>query len=464
MHDYDGFLASKHVEAQRFGLTDLPSLDQYPLFPFQRDIVQWALRQGRAALFEECGLGKTLQFLSWTDALVRSGEVSRALILAPLAVAQQIVREGDKFGIKVAYARDQSEVTGSITVTNYERLERFDTNAFQAVVLDESSILKAFMGATKRRILESFAATRFKLACTATPAPNDHLELGNHGEFLGIMSSHEMIARWFINDTTQMGTYRLKHYAVESFWNWVTTWARCVGRPSDMGYEDGGFNLPDLHEHTHELTVDIVNGRTDGMLFRIPDLSATNVHQERKRTATERAQVIGRVIAAEPDEPWLIWCETDYEADAVAHAIPDVVDVRGSDSLEHKEEALMGFVTGKVKRLVTKPRLAGFGMNFQHCARVAFIGPTFSYEQHYQAVRRVWRFGQTRPVHVHMPLASTETGIWEVMRAKRKAHETMQESMFAAARRAQTNQASSPNYNPRHIGRLPAWLKTKEAA
>lgn len=459
MDAYTAMVAAKGVTVPTSGI-EAPRKISARLFPFQRACVAWALERGRAALFEDCGLGKGPQQLEWARHVAEHTH-GRVLILAPLAVAQQTVREGVKFNIPVAYAHDASEIREAITVTNYERLDRFDAAAFSGVVLDESSILKAYMGPTKRRLVEAFAPTPFRLCCTATPAPNDYMELGNHSDFLGVLSSHEMLTRWFINDTSQAGTYRVKGHAVGPFWDWVSSWARCVGKPSDLGaYKDDGFVLPPLTVHRHVIDVDVTRDRGE-RLFRLPDLSATSVHQEKRLTIGERAAKVAALVAAEPHEPWLIWCETDYEADALARAIPSAVDVRGSQSLEAKEGALMGFVDGTVRVLITKPKLAGFGLNLQHCARVAFVGPTFSFEAYYQAIRRAWRFGQTRAVDVHVVMASTEVDVWNILTRKAEDHRAMQLEMFAAMRRAQTNEAPAVAYSPTHAGQLPAWLTTE---
>lgn len=458
MTTYEDFLASKRVVVPEVGLKRIPQLSA-ALFPFQREAVRWALRRGRAALFEDCGLGKSLQSLEWSR-IVASYTKGEVLILAPLAVAGQTVREGEKFGIPVAYAREQADVAGPITITNYELLERFDPSRFAGVVLDESSILKNFMGATKRRLLEAFAATPFRLACTATPAPNDHLELGNHAEFLGVLSSHEMIARWFINDTSTFGTYRLKGHAIVPFWDWVASWARCVGRPSDLGkrFSDEGYVLPALQVDKHALEVDVTTGRGE-QLFRAPDLSATSVHREKRLTVGARAAKVAELVRAEPDEQWLIWCETDYEADALVAALPEATDVRGTDTLEQKTTALLGFATGVVRWMITKPKIAALGLNFQSCAHVAFVGPTFSFEQYYQAIRRVWRFGQRRPVRAHVVMAQTEIEVWSVLLRKAADHDAMKASMFEAMRRAQAkSEERAVDYDPQHVGRLPAWL------
>jgi hypothetical protein len=431
------------------------------LFGFQRELVRWALKLGKAALFCECGLGKTPMQLEWADRVAQHTQ-GPVLILAPLAVSQQTVREGEKFDVPVRYAGDQSEVKSHVVITNYERLHKFDSSAFAGVVLDESSCIKQFMGSRKREIFEAFAKTPFKLACTATPAPNDHMELGQHCEFLDVLTSHEMLARWFINDTTSFGTYRLKGHAARSFWEWVCSWARCVGRPSDLGaYPDDGYALPQLQLFRHIVDAGAAP-QDDGDLFGMAQLSATAIHKEKRRTVSARAAKLREVIEAEPNEPWIIWCETDYEEDAVLEELPDVVPIRGSLSLEEKESRLSGFTEGRIRRISTKASLACLGLNWQHCARMAFAGPTFSFERYYQAIRRCWRFGQSRPVHVHVVMADTETGVWDVLQTKQEDHRRMQAEMFAAARRAvEQHDNAAELYRPTGAWKLADWVATR---
>jgi superfamily II DNA or RNA helicase len=455
--DYASFIASKRVVAPAAGFEPGPMAA--PLFPFQRHVVAWALRRGRAALLEDTGLGKTIQELEWARQ-VAAHTGRQVLILAPLAVAQQTVREGDKFGLPVAYAKDQAGASGSVVITNYERLDRFDHDAWGGVVLDESSILKSYSGATKRALFAAFARTPYKLACTATPAPNDHLELGNHAEFLDVMTSHQMIARWFINDTSTFGTYRLKGHAVEPFWDWVSSWAAMASLPSDLGaFDDAGYVLPPLNCRVHEVDADIADRGDSPTLFRMPELNATSVHREKRRTAGARAAKVAELVAAEPGERWVIWCETDYEADALAAAIPTAVELRGSDSPDRKESTLVAFSDGTIPVLITKPKLAGFGLNWQHVARVAFVGATFSFEAYYQAIRRAWRFGQTRPVDVHVVMASTERAVWDVLQRKIGDFDRMKREMLLAARRArQEHHANVDVYDAAKPMTLPRWM------
>jgi DNA modification methylase len=454
--NYQDFLAAKAPVTQPAGFE--PGPVHPALYPWQADVVRWALRLGRAAIFADCGLGKTFMQLEWARQVAE--HTSRpVLILAPLAVSGQTVREGAKLGIEVKYCRTSADVGAEpIAITNYERLEAFDASVFSGVVLDESSILKAFMGATKRLLLSTFAETPYRLACTATPAPNDHMELGNHSEFLGVLDANEMLTRWFINDTSCFGTYRLKAHATADFWDWVCSWARCVGKPSDLGYPDEGYILPPLTVKTHRVKTDLTVDRGES-LFRSPSLSATDLHREKRLTVEARAARVAELVTAEPSESWLIWCDTDYEADALTAAIPEAVEVRGSQTAERKERTALDFVDGKIRVLVSKPRIFGLGLNFQRCARVAYVGASYSYEAFYQSIRRSWRFGQAREVVAHVVLAETEADVWSVLQRKAEEHTKMQESMFAAARRAVEREAAKTvEYSAPHTGRLPTWL------
>lgn len=463
MSDYDSFVSTKHeLKRETVGVAGAALSPR--LFDYQRYLVDWALGVGKAALFADCGLGKGPMALEWARPVAAETRLP-VLVLAPLAVAQQFVREGEKFELEVGYAREQSDVATlpPLVVTNYERIGKFDPEAFGGVVLDESSIIKAFTGKVKQQIFAAFKHAPFKLACTATPAPNDHMELGQHSEFLDVLTSHEMIARWFINDSSSFGTYRLKGHATADFWAWVSSWARCVGTPSDIGFSDDGFVLPELRVHRHIVGADHLDGRGDE-LFRLPDLSATAVHEEKRRSAPARAEKVAELVRADAAEPWLIWCETDYEEAALLAALPEAVAVNGSMSIEEKEARLIGFSTGAVRYLVSKPRIAGFGMNWQHCARVAFAGPTFSYEQYYQAIRRCWRFGQKRPVECHVAMAETEIGVWDVMMRKAADHEAMKREMFAAARRSVVHRDNKPKkYAPRRAWPLAPWIQGEAA-
>lgn len=432
---YTEFLASKRHKIVAAGFDVPRDALNAALFDFQKDIVTWALRIGRTAVFADTGLGKTAMQLEWARHIAEhtGGDV---LILAPLAVAGQTVREGKKFHIDVTRCRTQEDVKPGINVTNYEMLDHFDTSKFIGVVLDESSILKSFTGMTKRMLISRFAETKYKLACTATPAPNDYLELGNHADFLDVMASNEMIARWFINNSMEAGDYRLKQHAEKDFWRWVHSWAVSLGKPSDLGYSDDKFILPALKIERHIVGVDY-SVTTPGLLFRDSKLSATTLHEEMRLTAKDRAAKVAEIVATDIKSPWLIWCNTNYEADELIELIPDAVNIHGGMNFKDKEDGLIDFAEGRTRILLSKPSLAGFGMNFQVCRNVAFVGLSYSYEQFYQAIRRCWRFGQKKPVNVHVVYAETEGDVLKAIIRKQEEHEKMKEAMNDAMREMQ---------------------------
>lgn len=425
---YEKFLAQKLVTAPLHGF-EADDISEV-LFPWQREVVRWALRVGRGAVFLDTGLGKTLVQLEWARHI--PGPV---LILAPLAVAGQTVREAAKLGLPITYARSQADVTERVTITNYEMLVAFDPGYFEGVVLDESSILKTFTGATKRALLEAFGETPYRLACTATPAPNDHMELGNHAAFLGVMASNEMLARWFINDSMKAGNYRLKRHGEDDFWRWVASWAVCATKPSDLGdYSDEGYILPPLELAFHTVS-DPGRAHAAGKLFLgDSNLSATDMWRDKGETAEDRCVMTAKIVSESPGT-WLVWCETNKESELLADLIPGAVEVRGSESVEAKERKLLGFAAGDFPILVTKGSIAGLGLNYQHCHQVVFAGLTYSWERLYQSIRRCWRFRQTEPVTAHLVSAESDVGILETLWRKKADHEEMQQRMVAATRR-----------------------------
>ncbi len=389
------------------------------LFPFQSDIIRWALLRGRAAIFADCGLGKTAMQLEWARHV--PGDV---LILTPLAVAEQTVREGEKFGIPARIARDQSQVQPGITIANYEMLHHFDPTAFAGVVLDESSILKSYDGSTRTQIIEAFCNTPFRLACTATPSPNDYTELGNHSEFLGVMNRTEMLATFFVHDGGETQKWRLKGHAREDFWKWLCSWSVALRRPSDLGHDDAGFDLPPL-----EVIQETVHTEAaEGSLFVMPAETLAERISARRESVDARVIKCASLVNAQPGL-WLVWCNLNSESEALSKAIAGAVEVRGSDTLDHRRDALLGFTEGRVRVMVTKPSIAGFGMNWQHCHQVAFVGLSDSWEQYYQAVRRCWRFGQKHPVKVHLVTADREGNVVANIKRKEKDATEMSEEM-----------------------------------
>lgn len=416
MQNYDEFLASKRLIVSSSG-KEIQDGDINPmLFPFQRDLTKWSVLKGRAAIFADTGLGKTLMQLEWARLI---GE--RTLILAPLAVARQTVREGLKLGITVTYARSQDQAAPSgITITNYEMMEHFDPSQFGAVVLDESSILKSYDGKTRTALIEAFHETPYRLCCTATPAPNDIAEIANHAEFLSIMTRVEMLSAFFVHDDE--GWRLKKHAARGPFYKWLASWSMSIRKPSDLGYENDGFDLPTL-------TIDPIFVQStyvpEGMLFHVALKGITERAQVRKGTLEERVKAAVELIAKEPDEQWLVWCGLNDESAALAKAIPGAVEVRGSDSPDKKADALTGFADGTVKIMISKSSIAGFGMNFQGCARMVFVGMSDSYEEYYQSIRRCWRFGQKRPVNVTIVLSDIEEPIYQNVISKEKEAQSM---------------------------------------
>ncbi len=453
MSDYRTFLEKKAGSARMVGMQPHPM----PSFmkPHQADATGFALRVGRAGNFLDTGLGKTLCELEFAHQSAAETN-GRALILTPLAVAKQIEREASKFGYDAKVIREQSQATSAISICNYDRIDKIDPDAFGAVVLDESSILKSFSGSVSRGLRDAFRDHRFRLSATATPAPNDHMELGQHAEFLGVMNSVEMLSKFFINDTsTASQQWRLKGHAEQAFWDWMASWAIMAESPSDLGHDASDYYLPALEVIRHH-TEGAVNLPTDGLFGAMA--SATNVHEIKRATLDKRADEIAAIVAAE-NEPWVIWCETNYEADALSVRIKDAIEVRGSMSIEAKEDALEAFASGQARRIITKPSIAGFGCNWQHCARMAFVGRSFSYETWYQAVRRCWRFGQTRAVHVHIAVAEGEDQIGSVIDRKSADHVRMKRMMSAAMRRALgREQQTKIGYDPKHYAELPKWL------
>jgi hypothetical protein len=457
--DYHAFLDAKRNPVANQG-PEVDPADLHPsLFDFQRQITAWAIHKGRAAIFADTGLGKTRQQVEWAHALG-----VRTLILAPLAVAGQTVREAAAMGRTVTYAHDGSESppTG-ITITNYERLERFDPADYEAVVLDESSILKAFSVVTKKALISAFAGARYRLCCTATPAPNDIEELCNHAHFLGLMTPAEMRSTFFIADSRgEFMRYRLKRHAHKAFYRWLSSWSMAVRRPSDLGFSDEGFDLPPLEIVPHFVATDY---QPEGRLFVLELEGITEASMVRHGTLKDRVAEAVRIVEADyPDESWLIWCGINEEADAIRAALDDVVEVRGSDTASSKEERLLGFANGDIARLVTKASVAGFGMNFQRCARMIFVGLGYSFEQYYQAIRRCWRYGQTRPVVAHVVLSEPERSVYDVILKKERQHERLAGGLLASVteyERAElfAGTTSADTYEPTHTATLPAWLK-----
>ncbi len=421
--DYSTFLGAKAREAAPVGV-DLDGSEIHPLlYDWQREGVLWALRTGRSALFWDCGLGKTFAQVEWARL---SGD--RALIVAPLSVARQTVRESRKIEVDVHYVRAGADVDGpGVWITNYELADRFDASLFDAVVLDESSILKNVDGKTRARLIETYRTVPRRLACTATPAPNDVSELTNHAEFLGVMSRAEMLAAYFVNDERD---WRLKGHAAEPMFRWMASWAQAARRPSDFGYPDDGWELPPLR-----IVPEVVDSAlaADGQLFPTSLGGVGGRAQVRKATLADRCERAAEL--ADDGNQWIVWCGLNDEATRAADLIDGAVNVEGGWAPDDKAAALESFQDGGIRVLITKPSIAGFGMNFQQCSRMAFLGLSDSYESYYQAIRRCWRFGQTEPVHAHVVVSGLESQIAANVQRKEREAAAMTERLIRHMRR-----------------------------
>ena len=449
--NYDEFLSKKQPVVAPCGLTEVPQLNQ-ALYPFQRDIVTWTLKQGRAAIFADCGLGKTLMQLEWAHQI--PGDV---LILTPLAVAQQSANEAKRFGIDAAVSRDGKKA-GKITLANYEKLHLFSAADFNGIVLDESSILKSYDGSTRTTIIESFARTPYRLACTATPAPNDHMELGNHAEFLGVMTRAEMLAMYFVHDGGETSVWRLKGHAEADFWKWVASWAVMIRKPSDLGYPDDGFKLPPMNIIEHHMKS---GAQQKGVLFTQAAEGLDAQRKARRSTLDQRVHEVARLVN-DSREPWLVWCELNDEGDALEEAIDDAEQVAGADSDDDKSSKMLAFSNGTGRVLVTKPSIAGFGMNWQHCRNMIFVGLSDSWEQYYQAIRRCWRYGQMETVNVYVVTADIEGMVVENIKRKDEQSDRMMDEMAAIAKDFFNDYTKASNelraYQPKKTAPLPNFI------
>lgn len=425
---YLDFIERKRIRHTPTGF-DVDAGELNPLlFDWQRRVTSWALQRGRAAIFADCGLGKTAMQLEWARR-VHEHTGRPVLVLAPLAVAAQTRAEGEKFEIDVTVCREASDVADGVNVTNYERLDRFDPAVFGGLVLDESSILKAYTGATRNAIQAFADQVAFRLACTATPAPNDVMEMTNHSEFVGSLQGKQVLALFMMVDykdgSQGKQSYVLKPRARAAYFEWLASWAIALRRPSDAGGSDDGFLLPALD--VHDTVVDATaTTPADGQLFALEAATLQERHHARRDSITERVARVAELVAAEPGESWIVWCGLNAESQAVTAAVPGAVEVTGSDDPDVKAERMEAFSRGEIRVLVTKPSIAGWGMNWQHCARVAFLGMSDSWEQYYQAVRRCYRFGQTRAVHVHRVTSQNEGAvITNIQRKERQAADMM---------------------------------------
>lgn len=451
--EYSEFIKNKNYVLDNTGFM-IDKEDINPMmFDFEKDITRWALAKGKAAVFSDCGLGKTICQLEWANQICKRTN-GRVLILAPLAVAPQTKREASKFGIQtpVKIVETGDDVITGINITNYEKLDHFQDIEFDGVVLDESSILKSFTGKERNKIIGTFINTKYKLACTATPSPNDYMELGNHSEFLGVMTRSEMLATFFVHDGGQTSKWRLKGHCETMFWEWMSSWAVVLDNPKTLGYDDEGYNLPSIN--IKEIIVD-----ADEPV--IEKLSLTERRNARKESLNLRCQAAAD-LANNSDEQWLVWCDLNAESDLLHKLIPDSKEVKGSDKPSYKTETMVEFSDSDLRCLVTKPLIAGYGMNWQSCHNMIFVGLSDSYEQYYQAVRRCYRFGQEHEVNVYIIISAKEGCVKENIEQKEAYALRMQKEMIKFTKDIMRREIRSTcrmttTYNPGVTMILPEW-------
>ena len=423
------------------------------MFEFQKHCVQKALHAGRFALFEDCGLGKTIQQLEWCDKISRS-ENQPVLILAPLAVTGQTIQEAVKFGYSIKRLDTGNFNLEPVTyITNYDQLDNVDTGMFAGIALDESSIIKNFEGKMRNQIIDRFRGTPFKSCWTATPSPNDPMELGNHAEFLGVMSRNEMLSMYFVHDGGNTSKWRLKGHAEDKFWQWVSTWAIMINRPSDIGYSDTGYVLPELNLIENMIET---SKRNNGMLFNDMAVNATSFNSELRHTINERLDKVADMVN-NSGENFIVWIRQDIEGEYLRRAIPDAVEVKGSDSPELKESRLLGFANSAFRVLVTKSKIAQHGMNWQNCHNQIFASLDFSFEALYQSIRRSHRFGQTHPVNIYLITTDTMQNVIQRIRLKQEQFNRMQQAMVNVMK---MNCQTSPKQKKQSVQiQIPEFLK-----
>ena len=453
---YQEFLKNKRFVLESSGF-DIDKSELNPmLYEFEKDIVRWALKKGKACIFADCGLGKTAIQLSWA-CQVHKHTGGKVLILAPLAVADQTKREAEKFGYSAKVVDCQENCVDGINITNYEKLDRFVAKEFVGIVLDESSILKSYHGKVRTAIIQNFHDVPYKLACTATPAPNDYMELGNHSEFCGVMTRAEMLSMFFVHDGGETSKWRLKGHAEDVFWQWLATFSVFVDNPNNIGYDIDGYNLPPLN--IKEIIVDGDEPITES-------LTLTERRQARKDSLQLRREKAAELVN-NSDEQWLVWCDLNDESHKLHELISESVEVQGSDKESHKSKSMLDFSNGDVKCLVTKPKIAGFGMNWQNCHNMIFTGLSDSYEQYYQALRRCWRFGQKYQVNVYIVISAKEGCVKENIERKQTDFLKMQSEMTKLTKEItkkelkSTCRISTP-YNPSVKMILPEWEEFKK--
>lgn len=461
--NYESFVAAKLATVPPCGFE--PPVLHEALFPHQRALTEWAIRRGRAAVFAATGLGKTRIYIEWSRAVCeRTG--GNVLVVAPLAVVAQGVNEASELGVEITACRSQSDVRPGINATNYDRLHLFDLSQFVGIVLEESSCIKHHDSKTLQFMLDSTAAIPYKLCCTATPAPNDFTELGTHAEFLGVCSRAEMLAEYFVHDGGETQTWRLKGHARATFWRWVATWGALVRSPSDLGFDGSAYVLPPLQVHQHTIAADVESVKASGLLFADAAQTLMERKAARKGSVGARVRECAALVNASK-ESWIVWCDLNAESEALVKAIPGAVEIRGSNTPEEKEQRLIDFSEGNIRVLVTKPSIAGFGLNWQHCANMAFVGVTDSWESYHQAIRRCWRFGQKRSVQVHVFSSELEGAVVRNLArkeedAERLARELSTETMESVRQQVLGSRRATNVYDPQVKIVVPNWLQTEE--
>lgn len=456
--DYLEFLKTKSISAPSVGFT--PKTLSNDLFDFQRDVVSWACRRGRAAIFAGTGLGKSFKELSWAHELYEA-EKKPVLIFTPLAVAAQMEREAVKFGIDAIHV--QKTTQNPIQITNYQKIEHFDLSKYSGVVLDESSILKNHTGHFRTRLIEECNHIPYRLAATATPSPNDYMELGNHSQFCGIMSYTDMLSTFFVHDAAKTQDWRLKGHAETEFWKWMASWSVMYQSPEDLGYNGSKYVLPKLHQIQHTVGAEYKPNVDTGMLFPLEAQSMGDRLKARRATIEDRVNKAVEIVNEDTKSPWVIWCNLNDESAMIASKIDGAVEVKGSDKDDKKEKALADFADGNIRVLVTKPSICGFGMNWQHCNKTCFVGLNDSFEQIYQAIRRFWRFGQKNEVYAHFIASELEGAIVQNIKRKEEQADHMMRQMVAhmsdlSAANIKGAVRETMNYQPKEKMELPSWI------
>lgn len=461
MIPYQEFLRSKTRRAIESGFDISKSILPSNLYEYQKDLVRWAIRLGRASLFTMTGTGKTPMQTVWAQ-ITHDKTGLPVIIFAPLAVAKQTVHEARKFGIEVKYVRHQDEIINGVNIANYEMIQHFEPMKFCGIVLDESSILKSFTGKTRNFIIEFSKHIPYRLACTATPAPNDFMELGNHAEFLGVMSYNEMLATFFVHDGGETSKWRLKGHAEQPFWEWLAKWGAFLVKPSDLGYSDEGFDLPELITHEH-----IVHSvPPEGYLFATIAGSLIERRQARKASIGDRIEKCAE-IARNSRKPFMVWCDLNAESEGITKAIPGAIEITGSDSQEYKEAMMLDFALGNIEYAVTKPGIAGFGMNWQVCADTAFLGLSDSFEMLFQATKRFHRHGQKKEVNRHIIISDAEGSVIENVKRKEEDFMRMINEVVIHTKKINTEEIHGTirqrdSYENNKSITIPSWIVTED--